>query len=280
MALIGAHLSIAGGLWKAIERGEKLGCEAAQIFTKNQLQWRTSPLSMNQCEQFYRCWQRSSIKKIIAHASYLINLSTEGAIWKKSVDSLLEEVKRCDLLGIDDIVLHPGSHKGDGIEKGLHRLKEGLSYVLEESDDLRVRILLETMSGQGNSVGSTLEELHWVMVSLEGTRRLGICLDTCHLFSAGYELRSREGYNRLVEKIDHLFGVQKVGCWHLNDSFFEKGSKRDHHAHLGEGKLGINAFSFILNDERWNGTPCLLETPKDGIGDEGNLAILRKLRGK
>ncbi len=279
MSLIGAHMSVAGGLWKAIERGEEKGCEAIQIFTKNQLQWQASPLSLSVCERFYHAFRCSSIRAIVAHASYLINLAAPGPTRDKSLKALVDEIHRCDQLGIDELVLHPGSHRGEGREKGIQLLKEGLDQVLEETDGLRVRILLETMAGQGYSLGGELEDLSRVIDGLGGTDRLGVCADTCHLFASGVDLGSPGSYNRFVRRLDKLFGAEKLGCWHLNDSLGEKGSRIDRHAHLGEGHMGLTPFSLVVNDFRWEDVPCLLETPKEGAGDLKNLTMLRKMRG-
>lgn len=262
-----------------IARGEEAECQAIQIFTKNQLQWKAAPLSLSVCERFYRAFSESPIRAVVAHASYLINLAAAGTNWKKSLDSLTDEVDRCDQLGIDELVLHPGSHLGEGREKGLQLLSEGLECVLEKTAGTRVRILLETMAGQGNSLGGDLEDMEAVLTSLGWSDRLGLCLDTCHLFASGVDLGSDTAYNRFVRRVDNLIGIERVGCWHLNDSRGERGARLDRHEHLGEGKMGLVPFSLIVNDPRWERIPCLLETPKEGTGDQRNLALLRKMRG-
>lgn len=279
MALVGAHMSVAGGLWQAIGRGEEAGCEAIQIFTKNQLQWKAAPLSLSACERFYRAFAASSILAVVAHASYLINLAAPGTNWEKSLDALCDEIHRCDQLGIDELVLHPGSHLGKGRENGLELLTEGLERALERSAGTRVRILLESMAGQGYGLGGDLEDMETVFDRLGWDDRLGLCLDTCHLFASGVDLGSNGAYNRFVRRVDNLIGIDRVGCWHLNDSMGERGSRIDRHAHLGEGRMGLTPFSLVVNDVRWERIPCLLETPKEGKGDQRNLALLRKMRG-
>lgn len=279
MSLIGTHVSVAGGVWLALKRGDSLGCESIQIFTKNQLQWRAAPLSGSACEKFMNAWMQSSITRIIAHASYLLNLASEGETRNRSLAALADEIRRCDQLGIDDLVLHPGSHMGAGVERGKALVVEALNQVISRSEGSRVRVLLETMSGQGHTLGATLEEIAWIMDRVDEPSRLGLCLDTCHLFASGYELRGRVSYDRLVRSVERLFGAENVGCWHLNDSRKEIGSRLDRHEHIGEGQIGVEVFSSIVSDPRWRDTPCLLETPKEGPGDEGNLALLRKLRG-
>jgi deoxyribonuclease-4 len=280
VALIGAHVSIAGGLFRALERGEALGCEAIQIFTKNQLQWKASPLSFQECERFFSAWRKSSIKEVVAHASYLINLAAEGSVHRDSVDALLLEMERCDHLGIGKLVLHPGSSKTRSKEDGLVSVADGLKSVLEKSVRCNVQILLETMSGQGNTLGGRLEDFRVLLEELDWDARIGLCLDTCHILSAGYELRSLEAYKRYLDAVEKLVGAGRVACWHFNDSKNDKGERKDRHEHLGDGALGLTPFSFIVNDERWQNTPCLLETPKSGRGDAGNLQLLRKLRGE
>lgn len=279
MSLIGAHMSVAGGLWLAISRGEEAGCQAIQIFTKNQLQWKAAPLSLSTCERFYRAFSASSIEAVVAHASYLINLAASGTNWGKSLDALSDEIDRCDQLGIDELVLHPGSHRGQGREKGLELLSKGLERVLADSAGTRVRVLLETMAGQGYGLGGNLEDMEAVFARLGWPDRLGLCLDTCHLFASGVDLGSTGAYERFVRRVDNLIGVERVGCWHLNDSRGERGGRLDRHAHLGEGRMGLVPFSLVVNDSRWERIPCLLETPKEGKGDQRNLALLRKMRG-
>lgn len=280
MALLGCHVSVAGGLWRAVERGEALGCEAIQIFTKNQLQWRAAPLPLHVCERFFRARRKSAIGRVVAHASYLINIAAPDAVWEKSVIALKDELDRCDQLGIDDLVLHPGSHRGGGRDRGLARAVTALKEVLSITAGQRTRVLLETMSGQGDGLGADLGDLERLIEGCDGDRRLGLCLDTCHLFASGLDLRRADGYRRLIDSMERRFGLDRVGCWHLNDSKEPKGSGKDRHCHLGEGELGLLPFSLIVADERWACTPCILETPKEKDGDQKNMALLRKMRGR
>lgn len=280
MPLIGAHVSVAGGLDLALKRGEALSCEAIQIFTKNQLQWKATPLPLHVCERFYRAFKGSSIEAVIAHGSYLINIASPDAIWERSVEALRDELERCEQLGIDGLVLHPGSHRGEGPARGIARAVEALRQVLDATEGQRTSILLETMSGQGDSLGRTLDELAQIIDGCDGDRRLGVCLDTCHLFASGYELRTAASYERLLDAVEEKIGIDRVGCWHLNDSKEPRGSMKDRHSPLGEGELGLTPFSCIVNDTCWEGTPCLLETPKENDGDRRNLALLRKMRGR
>lgn len=279
MGLIGLHVSISGGLLKAVERGEAQGCEAIQIFTKNQLQWKAAPVSPSQGISFLKALRDSGIKRVVAHASYLVNLAGGDIHRERSVQALIDEIVRCDHLGIDELVLHPGAHMGQGIEKGVCKLKEALRDVLAGTEETHVRILLETMAGQGTALGANLDLFRELFNDFDWDERLGLCLDTCHLFAAGYEFRDKGAYNRFVRNLENHFGLERIGCWHLNDSKTAKGSHRDRHQHIGEGELGLRFFSMLLSDDRWEGVPLILETPKEGLGDEGNMSLLRKLRG-
>ncbi len=279
MTLLGAHVSVAGGLEKAFERGESIGCNAMQIFTKNQLQWRSAPLPVAVCERFLRRWRESPIQKVVAHASYLINLADPGSLGERSALSLQDEVERCDSLGIPDIVLHPGSAKDRSAEDALSIVSNRLGTVLERAEGRRVRILLETMAGQGTFLGARLEELETLLEGTGWDQRIGVCLDTCHLFASGYEFRTPESYARLTDAMDRLFGLERVGCIHINDSAHARGRRLDRHSHIGEGEIGLSPFGYFITDERFSCVPCILETPLDGIGHGGDLALLRKLQG-
>ena len=256
-----------------------MGCEVLQIFTKNQLQWFASPLPLRECERFYRAWRESGISAVVSHASYLINLAGEEPLRGKSMEALIDEIERCAHLGIEDLVLHPGAHLGQGLEKGFLNLTEGLRVVLDRTENTRVRILLENMAGQGTVLGARVDFFRAVLQGLDWSGRIGLCLDTCHLFAAGYELREKGSYEHFVKNLEKNFGLERIGCWHLNDSKAEKGSRRARHQHLGEGELGLKFFSILLSDSRWDNVPLILETPKCGVGDCGNMVLLRKLRG-
>lgn len=278
MSLLGAHMSVAGGLCRAIDRAREVEAESIQIFTRNPLQWQSRGLADAEIEAFRRALLGSSVRSVVSHASYLINLAGDDFVRKKSRDALIAEVGRCYQLGIDAVVVHPGSSKGDR-ERALDRLSLSLGEVLERTEDTPVPILLETMAGQGDVLGSTIEELASAIERLGWDRRLGVCADMCHLFGAGYDMRSETGYNRLVSTLSNHLGLTRVQCWHLSDNRGTKGSHVDRHAHIGEGEIGVIPFSMLVSDERFSDTPTILETPKEGIGDEGNLALLRKLRG-
>ena len=280
MSLIGVHVSVAGGLHRAFERGEELDCEAIQIFTKNQLQWKASPLGTGREMRFIERWGKSPIRCVVAHAAYLINLAApEEDLRRRSLEALKDEVFRCDALGIEDLVLHPGSHRESGEARGLARVAEGLENLLESTRGMGVRILLETMPGQGSVLGYKLEHFFDILEGVQWNSRIGLCLDTCHLFAAGYDITSFRGYSSFVNSLDRKIGAERVYCWHCNDSKDPLGSAKDRHAHLGEGSMGLGVFGFILNDPLWEEVPCILETPKTPPGDAANMALLRKNRG-
>lgn len=281
MALIGAHMSVAGGLDKAFERADALGCESMQIFTRSQRQWQARPVSLQEAEGFYRAWQRSGVKSVVSHASYLINIaSPDAAVHAKSAAALREEVERCRHLNIDDIVLHPGFAMDAGIDAATANIAETLLRLFDATQEYKTRILLETMAGQGTCVGGDLAHFTEILDKANWHPRIGLCIDTCHVFAAGYDLRSSDAYERLVAAADKHVGLSRVRCWHLNDSKAARGTHLDRHAHLGEGEIGLHPFALLMNDERFEETPTILETPKEGVGDEGNLSFLRKVRGQ
>ena len=281
MALIGAHMSVAGGLDKAFERADALGCESMQIFTRSQRQWQARPVSLQEAEGFYRAWQRSNVKAVVSHASYLINIaSPDAAVRAKSAAALREEVERCRHLNIDDIVLHPGFAMDAGVDAATTNIAETLLRLFDATQEYKTRILLETMAGQGTCVGGDLAHFTEILDKANWHPRIGLCIDTCHVFAAGYDLRSSDAYERLVAAADKHVGLSRVRCWHLNDSKAARGTHLDRHAHLGEGEIGLHPFELLMNDERFEETPTILETPKEGVGDEGNLSFLRKVRGQ
>jgi deoxyribonuclease-4 len=221
----------------------------------------------------------SGVRRVVSHASYLINLAGDSDTRKKSEFALKAEIERCYQLGVDAVVLHPGSSKRGDAGEARGFLIESLKKTLEETSSFGVPILLETMAGQGGVLGSTVEELARVIDALEWDKRLGICADICHLFGAGAEVGTEGGYERLVLSLSKHVGLDRVGCWHASDNRGARGSRIDRHAHIGEGEIGTIPFGMLVADERFADTPVILETPKDGVGDEGNLALLRKLRG-
>ncbi|MDR1966794.1 MAG: deoxyribonuclease IV [Synergistaceae bacterium] len=280
MSLLGAHVSAAGGLRRAVERAESLGCEAMQIFTHNPLQWQGRSPSDSEIDAFRRALLACSVKKVVAHAPYLINLAGDEYVRKRSISAVIGEAELCYRLGVDALVLHPGSSKGGARQHALESLSDALEKILEATRESAVVFLLETMAGQGDVLGSAAEELEFVLDALDWDKRLGVCVDLCHVFGAGTDIRSEGGYNRMISSLERHFGLERVGCWHLSDNKGALGSRVDRHEHIGEGEIGIIPFGMLVSDERIPDAPMILETPKGGIGDEGNLALLRKLRGR
>lgn len=278
----GAHMSIAGGHDKAVERARLAGCKALQVFTKNNNQWRAKPLTEANLTAFQEALKASEIVEAVGHNSYLINLgSPKDELWQKSIDAMVVELERAEALGLTALVAHPGAHVGSGEEAGLSRIVAGLDEVHQRTSGFAVRIALESTAGQGTCLGHRLEHLGAILDQVAEPERLGVCLDTCHLFAAGYALEKPDDYNRLVEDLDRLVGIERVLVWHLNDSLKPRGSRVDRHAGIGRGQMGIEPFRNVVNDQRFARVPMILETPKGTEGGEDldviNLRVLRQL---
>jgi deoxyribonuclease-4 len=282
MRLLGAHMSIAGGHALAIDRATTFEMTACQIFTKNANQWNAKPILPEAAEGFRTRLSESDIEYIVAHDSYLINLaSPDDTLWEKSIAAFGDELARGDQLGVPWLVTHPGAHMGSGVDAGIARVAEALNRLFAENPDLDVTVLLETTAGQGSTLGRSFEELAGILELVEDQRRVGVCLDTCHIFAAGYDIRNAESYAVTMQAFDEIIGFQRLRTFHLNDSKKGLGSHVDRHAHIGEGELGSEAFRLLLNDERFAEHPGILETPKDDDeqGDRRNMATLRQLVG-
>jgi len=280
MLRLGAHESIAGGLHKAFDRAQSVGCEAVQIFVKSNRSWAVKPLTEEAITRFRAKAEETGIQPVVAHTSYLLNLGThDESLWDKSRDTLIVELERCEALDVPWLVLHPGSHVGAGEEAGLARVAQGLGEVHVATLGFHTQILLETTAGQGTNLGYCFEHLAWLVEHTSAGERLGVCLDTCHVFAAGYELRTPEGYATTMEAFDRVVGLERLKAVHLNDSKGDLGSRKDRHEHIGKGHIGLEGFRHVLNDPRLAGLPGLLETPKsdDLHEDRENLAVLRSL---
>ena len=282
MPLLGAHQSISGGLHLAFARNAQVGGQSLQIFTANQRQWRAKPLTGDTIDAFRRACQEHGQIPVASHASYLINLAaSEPEMVEKSIAAFAEELRRCQALGIELVVIHPGSHGGRGVEAGLQAVNSNLEQALRRSGTLgsSLKILLETTAGQGSSLGSRFEELAWLLEHGSYPDHLGICVDTCHIFAAGYDLRSETAYQHTMTELHHHVGLEQVRFIHLNDSQKDCGSRVDRHAHIGEGRIGLEGFAHLLNDPRLQHLPMTLETDKgdDLAEDVRNLQRLRAL---
>ena len=279
MPYLGAHESVGKGLHFAFDRIARVGGESLQIFTRNQRQWNPKPLSEAEIDTFKAARQEQNNMIVASHASYLINLASgKEELRQKSIHSFVGELQRCHDLNIPYIVIHPGTHGGDGIETGLTHVVEALDEAIERSGSHSM-VLLETTAGQGTSLGSRFEELAWIREHSRCAEKLGFCLDTCHIFAAGYDIRSEEAFRQTFDEFDRLIGLDHLHFFHLNDSKKELGSRVDRHEHIGQGCIGLQGFSNLLNDERFAAHPMTLETPKgdDLKEDIENLAILRSL---
>jgi len=278
---LGAHMSIAGGVDRAPLRGREAGCDTIQVFTKSNRQWRARPLQDQEIEAFQRNLQVAGIGPVVAHDCYLLNLAAPRVpLWKRSVGAFREELERAERLGIPYLVTHPGSHCGAGEGEGVARVAEALNVLHAALPNHRAQILLETTAGQGTSLGSRFEQLAAILEQVEAADRVGLCLDTCHLFAAGYDIRSLTGYRRTMRELNGCLGIFRVKAVHLNDSQQGLGSRVDRHEHIGEGRLGLAPFGLILNDPRLRRVPMILETPKGPnpvAADRRNLARLRRL---
>ena len=279
--LLGAHVSVAGGLDNAFARGLESSCTALQIFTKNANRWQGKPISNDDATAFQQAWQKSGIGPVIAHDAYLINLaSPKQDVWEKSKAALRDELLRCAQLGITGLVMHPGAHLGTGVETGVERIREAFREILPETPP-EVRLLLENTAGQGTYLGGDFAHL---TALLEGFNedRFGVCFDTCHAHTAGYDLSTSESYTEVMAEFDRLVGLKQIKAFHLNDCLKPCGSKVDRHTHIGQGTIGRTGFACLMQDQRLAEIPMLLETPKgdDGEMDRVNLALLRELAGE
>ncbi len=260
--LVGAHMSIAKSLHLAFERGESIGCTAMQIFTKSCRIMFGKPIEQEEVRLFKEAHKNSNIQSVIVHAGYLINLCTKGDTKEKQATAALEhELDRCTQLGLPYLVLHPGSHLGAGEQAGIENIARNLDHALEKTKDISV--LLETMAGQGTGLGHTFEQLNLMRSSCDHKKRIGFCLDTCHIFAAGYNLSDKEHYKKVFDLFDDTLGLSHLKAIHLNDSKTEAGSRVDRHAPIGEGKIPLEIFQQIMNDKHLVDIPKILETPTD-----------------
>lgn len=279
--LIGAHMSIAGGLDKSIERALAVHARVLQIFTRNANQWKAKRLSRSDVESFRRAREASGLHSVVAHDCYLINLASPNeALRRRSVETLAEELLRCEALGIPFLVAHPGAHMGAGLREGCDRVAASLDRVRAIAPAPRVSVLLETVAGQGSTIGRSFEELSRIRERVKRPDLVQFCLDTCHVHSAGYDLVSERGYEQTIQEFDDILGLETLRAIHFNDSKTERGSLVDRHEHIGKGHLGTEPFRRMLRDPRLRAVPKILELPKgkDGVVmDRRNLGLLRRL---
>ena len=278
--LLGAHMSIAGGVDKSLLLGKMVECDAIQIFTKSSRQWAAKPYTKEEIELFDINRHATGIGTVIAHDSYLLNLgSPDDALRKRSIAAFIDELERCEILGVTNLVAHPGSHVGAGEEEGIKTIARSLDEVHKACPGYNVRVTLEITAGQGSNLGYRFEQIGKMLDATKENDRLRVCFDTEHAFAAGYDIRTKEGYERTFVEFDEAIGLDRLAAFHLNDSKKEFNSRVDRHEHIGKGHIGVEAFRFLLNDKRFWGLPMCLETPKgpDLAEDRENLTLLRSL---
>ncbi len=277
--LFGAHLSVAGGLHRALESARDYGFEAVALFVRSPRQWKARPLSDAQVDQFKGARKTAGTKCVVAHASYLINLAGEDAVRSKGRAALIDDLQRCNRLGIESLVLHPGSHTDAAV--GIDRIVGALDEIMANVPAGDTRLLLETMAGQGKSIGGKFEQLGEMLQRVRDPERLGICLDTAHVFAAGYDIRTPESWESMIDAFDSVIGLDRLRAVHCNDSAKPLGSQVDRHAAIGLGEIGEAGFANLVNDPRLEDLPCILETPKgkrDSDGEDWDLVNVETLR--
>ena len=282
--LLGCHLSIAGGLARSIDAAETLGNNALQIFTHSPSVWRMKPIDEEEAARFGERRRASDVRYLVVHTMYLLNLATpDDTLYERSVDGLIEEADRAASIGANALVTHLGAHVGSGIQPGIERIVGALDRVAGATSDPGIlRLLLEDTAGSGTTIGSSFDELAGIFASLGNPERFGVCLDTCHAFAAGYDLRTADAVEKTLERFDRVVGLDRLEMIHLNDSRFPLGSRRDRHAHIGRGEIGATGLAAVVRHPRLRELPFLLETPKEIDGrpdaDTVNLAAVRRLR--
>ena len=282
MPILGSHLSIAGGYYKAVESAHAVGCDCVQLFTKNNNQWRAKEITAAEVDQFRGALSERKITHPLSHASYLINLaSPDEELWRKSVDSLVVELQRAEQLGIPYVVVHPGSHTTATEQEGIALIVKALDEIAARTQSLVAIPLLENVAGQGSNLGWKFEQLGAMLAGVKDRSRLGVCFDTCHAFAAGYPLGTPEEFTDTWKQFDREVGIGLINAFHLNDSKRELGSRVDRHEHIGEGELGLEPFRLLLADKRFSTVPMYLETAKEknAAGEEWDVVNLRVLRG-
>jgi deoxyribonuclease-4 len=278
--LLGAHMSTSGGVHTAVDRATSIGCTALQVFTKNNNQWNAKPLTVDDIQNYKRKIAEASIAPVVAHDSYLINLCAMNPdIIKKSRMALIDELTRCEQLGIQLLNFHPGAHGRAGEDEGIKKIIESLNIAHQETKSFNVLSVVEATAGQGTAIGYKFEHLEKIINGVDEPKRMAVCIDTCHVFAAGYELRTEAGYEKTIREFDEVVGLARLAAFHVNDSKKGFGSHVDRHEHIGKGMIGIVGFSFLVNDKRFVNIPKILETPKseDLHEDVENLRVLRGL---
>jgi deoxyribonuclease IV len=277
--LLGVHVSIAGHIFEAVTRAEALGCTAMQIFSRDPRQWRRSKLSPADIAEFRKRRRDSAVKKVFVHVPYLVNLaSPDGRLYHGSIRACIEDIKEAEALGVDAVVVHSGSHKKRGENFGLSRVSRALNRILEKTAECKVKILLENTAGSGSWLGYKFSHQRKIIAKVRQPERVGICLDTCHAFAAGFDLSTKEGFERMAGQVEREVGFDRLELVHLNDCATALGSHHDVHQHIGKGSIGLHGFRLLLKDARFRSKAFILETPKDSDqADRKNLTTVRRI---
>lgn len=277
MALLGAHVSIAGGIEKAPERGSEIGAEAIQIFTANQRQWKSKPLRPETSKAFREAMQQMKVSICFSHAGYLINLCAhEKTKHRMSMMAMTDELERCQSLGLPFVVVHPGSHGDRSKSWGIKQIADSLNIIFNKRPDIKTRIVLETTAGQGTSLGNRFEHLRDIIEQLDQPSRFGICFDTAHVFAAGYDIQTPTGLDNVLSEFDSVIGFDQLAAFHLNDTVKECGSRVDRHQKIGKGNIGLEVFRQLVGDSRFKRLPFVLETPVKHYSEyEQEIKLLR-----
>ena len=278
--LLGAHMSIAGAVGNALLDGKKVDCDAIQIFTKSSRQWASKPYTKEEIEQFHANQKETGILQVIAHDSYLLNLgSPDAGLRKRSVAAFVDELERCEVLEVSNLVAHPGAHVGAGEAEGIKLIAKSIDEVHKACPGYKAKVTLEITAGQGSNLGYRFEQIGAMIDATKENDHVRVCFDTEHAFAAGYDIRTKEGYERTFSEFDEAIGLDRLAAFHLNDSKKEFHSRVDRHEHIGKGFIGVEAFRLLMNDQRFWGLPMCLETPKglDLAEDRENLTLLRSL---
>ncbi len=276
--LFGAHVSIAGGIFNAPLYGKEIGCDVIQIFTKNQIQWKIPFLQAEDIKHFQENRLKTGVIPVTVHSSYLVNIAgPDDNVTEKSINDLACELERAEVLNIPFVVFHPGAHKGIGEKYALKSIAENINKIFSKSNSKSTFLLLETTAGEGTTMGYKFEHFAEIFNKLKDLSRIGVCIDTCHIFAAGYDFRDEKSYYETIEKFDKIVGLKFLKVFHLNDSKFPSGSKMDRHEEIGEGYIGLEGFRFLVSDERFKNIPGILEVPGGITGYKRNVSILRSL---
>jgi deoxyribonuclease IV len=275
-------MSIAGGVAQALWRGQSIGCDVIQLFTKNAMQWGAKPLTQDDRAAFQQARQETGVRPVAVHGSYLINLaSPDDGLYEHSQEALWEEMQRAESLGIPYLVMHPGSPRGGGEQEGIDRIARAINLIHHQGSEIEVMIIMETTAGQGATLGNRFEHFARIIERIEEDERVGVCLDTCHVFAAGYDISTPAGYEATLKEFQQVIGLERLKVIHLNDSQAASGTRVDRHEHIGKGSIGLDAFRYLLQDPRLAHLPFILETPKEKSpsGEDWDCVNLGTLRG-